>query len=616
MRLINTRTRQLEEFGENPPPYSILSHTWGTEEVSFQEYIWICEHERELAEDPEAFSDLSPRQLHRLMAKVEAIRSKAGFAKIKDCIDLLQIESSHPSVEDVLRRKSHLWLDSVTPFYPQIFHYLWVDTCCIDKISSAELSEAINSMYGWYQRPQICIVHLSDISKEGNFGLKRKLENSRWFTRGWTLQEFLAPTDLLFFDHKWKFITTQGRSTLSTSKGWNGSRTLAAKMAWAAGRSTTRTEDVAYSLLGLFDVNLSLLYGEGARAFKRLQQQILTQTQDFTLLAWGYCMSLMDHTGRGLLATSPRDYQCCENLKMLANKDGEAELSSFQMTNRGLQVSLDVCHIAATEWTAEAWYALLPCTDEDRFSADNNRFSAFTQLALIVRPNRTYVKAVQTPITMERIGVVPVDGSMNEPLYDTRRLVPRRSNLYDNRRPMFLTQARCRSEIQIWFNFEYDKNLGLACTEIYPPPDGFFELSQLYPSRHGFSIPITNRKTLSIFAIRPSNLKDTGSYETEGVVIAICIEIFGKELMSFKDLALNLFQIIPINVALNSRRSLADLFLNHRVCLDPDYWFGEKLDYLTSFQVDRSALINKYIRIDYREITIDLHGLWQHNLTG
>ena len=663
MRLINLMTRELEEFVEDPPPYFILSHTWGAEEVSFQEYTWIREHERELAEDLEAFSDLSPRQLQRLIAKVEAVRSKAGFTKIENCIDSLvgflseSVQSSSdrshyaetrgqaahkitesifdmlPEAKELLSGKISSRFNGSTQPYPQTTLYLWADTCCIDKSSSAELSEAINSMCRWYQRSQACIVYLSDISKEGDFHLDKQLETSRWFSRGWTLQEYLAPAHLVFFDREWEPIVTRGRlksSRFSFTARLPTTRTecqativdvkstaLATKMFWAAGRSTTRTEDVAYSLLGLFDVNLPLLYGEGSRAFERLQQQILTQTQDFTLLAWGYCMPLKDNTSQSLFATSPRDYQHCENLKMQDVKNHEAELSPFQMSNKGLLVSLDVYYIPVTDWTTEAWYALLPCLDVGRFSADGERFSACTQLALVVRPKRKYVKALSTPITMERLGVVPIDGGMGKPEFDFSPFNGGFSggqgqfhpSPYDIRRPMFLTEAARLSVIHqgVWLSVEYDKDLRLACTEIYPPSDGLIAMSQRYPSRHGFSVPIVGRNTLTFFAMRPTNPTSTDNYETEGVIIAVYIKCVWNEPKSIEDLTLNLLRVVPIKAALGGWRSLADLFLNVPGSLDPDYWSRDEPYNNILFQADVWTLVNEYIKMDFKEITLDLN---------
>jgi len=149
MRLVNCTTLELEEFfGTNIPSYAILSHTWGDSEVSFAEYT--CNQ--------------------------AAVSTKEGYNKI-----VLTCRQAR--------------LDEL--------NYAWVDTCCIDKSSSAELSEAINSMFAWYRSSTVCYAYLSDVFKSD---LGNGLVYSRWFTRGWTLQELLAPTKMLFYDHNWVML--------------------------------------------------------------------------------------------------------------------------------------------------------------------------------------------------------------------------------------------------------------------------------------------------------------------------------------------------------------------------------------------------------------------------
>ncbi|KAH7394613.1 hypothetical protein BKA66DRAFT_509501 [Pyrenochaeta sp. MPI-SDFR-AT-0127] len=203
MRLLNVDSRDLEEFhGDAIPPYAILSHTWGKEEVTFH--------------------DLTK----------EGHRQKRGYAKIEGC--------------------------------------LWVDTCCIEKSSSAELSEAINSMYRWYE----------------------------------VSRELLAPRRTIFFASDWKpvfhpdidqnrnrqvgllsGITSIPRRVLDGEISLS-SVSAACKFSWAATRVTTRVEDMAYCLLGLLGVNMPLLYGEGDKAFVRLQEAVLSNSEDISILAW------------------------------------------------------------------------------------------------------------------------------------------------------------------------------------------------------------------------------------------------------------------------------------------------------------------------------------------
>ncbi|KAK1493991.1 HET domain-containing protein [Colletotrichum tamarilloi] len=218
MRLLNVETRRLQEFFGEVPRYVILSHTWGNDEVTFQ--------------------DLD-RPDHT---------KKRGYTKI-DGICCLAARNG--------------------------FKWVWVDTCCIDKTSSAELSEAINSMYKWYKDSSTCCAYLEDVQQgDDPSSFDRQLCNSRWFTRGWTLQELLAPETVEFFD-----AANEESPAIRSAK-------IAMRMSWAARRQTTRVEDIAYSLLGIFDVNMPLLYGEGEKAFERLQIEIMKQSSDDSILAW------------------------------------------------------------------------------------------------------------------------------------------------------------------------------------------------------------------------------------------------------------------------------------------------------------------------------------------
>ncbi|KAI3327717.1 HET-domain-containing protein [Xylariaceae sp. AK1471] len=206
-------------------------------------------------------------------------------------------------------------------------NYLWVDTNCIDKTSSAELSEAINSMYQWYRNASICYAYLSDVlgpdpaatgPSNGRPSIHPPgislsyLRHSRWFRRGWTLQELLAPRDVRFFSRNWTHIGTKSslahmlsditridKKYLLYSEDIR-SASIAQRMAAVADRTTTRPEDIAYCLLGLFDVNMPLLYGEGAMAFVRLQEEIIKVSDDHSIFAWTWITEL---TYRRTLAT-------------------------------------------------------------------------------------------------------------------------------------------------------------------------------------------------------------------------------------------------------------------------------------------------------------------------
>jgi len=280
MRLINTRTLRLHHFTHKTPSYAILSHRWRDGEATLQEFVQpgLREH-------------------------------TTGFAKIQAAC---------------LEARNH-GLD-----------YIWVDTCCIDKTSSAELGEAINSMFKWYQKAVVCFAFLDDVPSsrlpEDATPVKpftkslipRYCEDSfarsSWFTRGWTLQELIAPRLIHFYDKDWGLIGEKHNMTseLHAITGINnfilqgGSLEeipAGKRISWAADREATREEDMAYSLFGIFNVNLPLVYGEGHRAFLRLQEQILYKSNDHTLLAWRGSSEGGGQRMRGLLAESPRDFR-------------------------------------------------------------------------------------------------------------------------------------------------------------------------------------------------------------------------------------------------------------------------------------------------------------------
>jgi hypothetical protein len=240
MRLLQLRDdgepSLVEFFGRNIPPYAILSHTWGPddEEVTFRDIV-------------------------NGMGK-----HKAGWRKIRFC--------EEQATQDGLQ-------------------YLWVDTCCIDKSSSMELSEALNSMFHWYRNASRCYVHLADVSTSSFTKDSLIFQRSRWFTRAWTLQELLAPTSVEFFSvegeklgDKIALVHELHKITGIPIEALHG-RTLAQfsigeRFSWAATRETKREEDSAYSLLGIFDVHMPLIYGEGrVHALRRLQKEISSQSK-------------------------------------------------------------------------------------------------------------------------------------------------------------------------------------------------------------------------------------------------------------------------------------------------------------------------------------------------
>jgi hypothetical protein len=336
MRLINTKTMRLREFIGQPPPYAILSHTWGRDEVSIHDF-----HD--------------PRRRRRLK----------GFAKIQNAC----LQARRDALE-----------------------YAWVDTCCIDKSSSAELSEAINSMFEWYRRSEVCYAYLEDVPSSDaviSGRIDPAFETSRWFRRGWTLQELLAPSHVRFFNHRWKEIGERGKlsTVLEEITGIEkdvldgasfSNVSIGRRMSWASQRETTRPEDIAYSLLGLFDVNMPLLYGEGHKAFIRLQEEIMRKSEDQSILAWQDTRQSADALPvRGILASSPTyfsNFRTKSDSDVLAQErqivpfdDYHAPENPVALTNRGLKVT-------AVFEDLEPWKPLhfiklgLNCTENDDLS--------------------------------------------------------------------------------------------------------------------------------------------------------------------------------------------------------------------------------------------------------
>jgi hypothetical protein len=242
MRLITDKGhgnyRLVEQNDDHLPPYAILSHTWGvdSEEVTFED----------------------------LMKGTG--KSKAGYKKIEFC--------SKQAASDGLQ-------------------FFWVDTCCIDKSSSAELTEAINSMFRWYRSGAKCYVYLVDVlalnddnsNNQSELPWESAFKESKWFTRGWTLQELIAPPSVEFFSrervrlgdkntlerqiHEITKIPMEALRGISLS-----SFSFNERVRWAENRATTKKEDKAYCLLGILDIFLPVIYGERDHAFTRLKEQI------------------------------------------------------------------------------------------------------------------------------------------------------------------------------------------------------------------------------------------------------------------------------------------------------------------------------------------------------
>lgn len=312
MWLIDAKTFQLVYFLQCPTgQYAILSHVWGKEELSFDEF------------------------------RNDGGQNKVGFEKIKLCCE--------QALDDGLE-------------------YAWVDTVCIDKRSSTELSEAINSMFEWYRQAKVCYAYLADVnfevpqSSSEQEPLSTALAHSRWFSRGWTLQELIAPEVLIFYSVEWNEIGS--KKTLAESlkpitridadvlDGYKSFRdcSIAQRMSWAAKRTTTRIEDMAYSLIGLFNINLPLMYGEGLKAFIRLQQRIIEESDDESIFAW----TGVPQQGSGLLAPSVSHFRESAGIERLIGDPGYIR-PPYVTTNRGISIELIMLPFRMNVYAVGLW---------------------------------------------------------------------------------------------------------------------------------------------------------------------------------------------------------------------------------------------------------------------
>lgn len=293
MRLLNTNTGKFEEFlEESKPTYAILSHRWSNDECSLQEFV-------------------EGQKTH-----------SAGYEKIQSFCKFVRGQ-----------RHSYEWV--------------WVDTCCIDKKSSAEVTEAINSMYEWYRKAKACFVYLKDLPPKRQASADERrvaFGSSDWFRRGWTLQELLAPARVDFCDREWNIYGSRARlaGSIAAITGIDVAfldgrqrpqeASVAMRMSWASNRSTTKSEDMAYCLLGIFDVNMPPLYGEKSKAFTRLQHEIIKSSDDESIFAW----ESNSNAAGGMLATSPKSFKKAGRIVNIRLRPEER--MPYFITNKGLQI--------------------------------------------------------------------------------------------------------------------------------------------------------------------------------------------------------------------------------------------------------------------------------------
>lgn len=332
MWLVNTLTLELEQVPSHGPEevegdssdvvrpaYAILSHRWRSDELTFQDMRNHTDRE-----------------------------SKAGWLKLNLCCTQARDDG---------------------------IGYAWVDTCCINKESDAELTEAINSMYRWYRDAEVCYLYMDDIGQSS----MTTFDDASVWTRGWCLQELIAPRRLVCFDYDWaeigsreelkheiSLITTIDLDLLSGSRRLE-SYSIAERMSWAARRKTTRPEDRAYSLIGLFGVSMPMIYGEGAeRSFLRLQSEIMKDTDDHSIFAWP---GTVHPSHCSLLARSPLAFAGCSNIWSISTRHGR---KPFSITNRGVSITLRM-----TPWDADTYLAVLNCGTPDYLSYEEGSVGIF-----------------------------------------------------------------------------------------------------------------------------------------------------------------------------------------------------------------------------------------------
>ena len=331
MRLINTSTYILHDVQElGRPQYAILSHRWEGAEVTFR----MLDSAKWRASN-----------LHNPQMK-----------KIKDACAKARLRN--PPLE-----------------------WLWVDTCCIDKTNSVELASSLNSMFEWYYKATVCYAYLYDVewnarNKEISKSQdpKRLGQESAWFERGWTLQELLAPRNMEFYDQKWDFMGTkdslanilQCKTGIATKYLTGASNfkqaSVATRMSWMAGRTTTEIEDIAYSMLGLLNINMEIHYGEGVKAFMRLQRILMESSIDESIFAWTIpdqgLTCYKEHFPQasqwapkdwGLLAPSPDCFAKYSDLFVLPDLYVPRLSGGYKWTQQGVQFQMPM--VAGTEVT-------------------------------------------------------------------------------------------------------------------------------------------------------------------------------------------------------------------------------------------------------------------------
>ncbi|TBU51618.1 hypothetical protein BD310DRAFT_890577 [Dichomitus squalens] len=407
MRVIHTRTGQFVDVPDfRKVRYAILSHTW--DPGGEQTYQDIRRIQASYGPDGQPRDRANPTAptAHLSVPTPGPVNSEPSI--LEEPIQEVPLAESDPPSHAGSPDIPAIWRDprlsekvrrACEAARADGYYLLWIDSCCIDKTSSAELSESINSMYIWYGAAHVCHVFLADVPRGDDTDAKASLfRTSRWFTRGWTLQELLAPEDVRFLAQDWSFIGSKAGLAVVLEERTGielevllHKRSLhdvsvAKRMSWAADRETTRVEDRAYSLLGIFDINMPALYGEGERAFRRLQVEILLRIPDQSLFAWT-AQPRIDYVGPRmplkkwssydfdpsvtLFATSPSDFAASRYISPRQDQSFVGLYPRFEyvQTPYGIRAQFAMAHLKsrAAEPELGGWYFLiLACRDTHR----------------------------------------------------------------------------------------------------------------------------------------------------------------------------------------------------------------------------------------------------------
>ncbi|KAL1945039.1 hypothetical protein VTO73DRAFT_2659 [Trametes versicolor] len=415
-RFLNTMSGEFE-WHDDPKDitYAILSHTWrSTEHGGEQSYQDIQTLQATVAGELQRQKAAVLGELKTLGIVKPTLIARMSSGKTLPWGSTHSSIMSHPQLSDKIRGVCKIARKAG-------FRLVWIDSCCIDKYNGAELPPAITSMYEWYMLSTICYVYLDDVHDSCDpDALRRAFCLSRWHSRGWTLQELVAPEHVVFMTRAWSVLGTKLglASILAEVTGVNfdiltGAATVhsvsvAQRMSWAARRTTTQVEDAAYSLMGIFDVHIPPIYGEGTNAFLRLQEEIMRTIPDQSIFAWGNGCTLPSlteyHVLRnsesygadcpGLLASSPLSFMNCRNItpitpshfasRLCLEEDEDVPPLLCVVTPQGIRLRLICVNLAEIPDVMEAirnsrgtlcdgcleldlayTLALLQCEDED-----------------------------------------------------------------------------------------------------------------------------------------------------------------------------------------------------------------------------------------------------------